>query len=225
MDPLTLRSKNPFLAQLEVVAPECQAYMADAVRFLPNLSACLSDFARFHADSAVERYNRRTTDMNRQFLFLCVHDVQITRVIAFLEEATHDRALAETYASALLFQAVGKIPKCDDQSIFLGLSYRLRGWEKYPAAARILRTTGDPIGATFGREFATLIFGRASEDVMLLGRSKLEEIGLYADANLRGLFLGEIFGEEERALVEAKCAEEEKRVTREIQEWRKRNPN
>ena len=149
----------------------------------------------------------------------------MNHVYAHLLEATHDASIANNYASALLYQAIGKSPRCDDQSIFLNLSYKLRGLEKYAAVARIFPNVGDPISSTFGKEFAALIFGRVSDDVVLLGSSKLLEIGYYTDANIRGIFLGEVFSDEERARIEATCAERDKKVAREIQELRRRMPS
>lgn len=225
MDLLSLRSNNPYLASLQSVAPEFRAYVTASVELLPALSVSLVEFARFYAHKVVQLYNKRTSETNAQYLALCIHDVQLNRVMAHMFEATQDRAIAESYAAAMLFQAIGKTPKCDDQSIFLGLSYKLRGWEKYGAMARVFPGSVDPVGATFGKEFAQLIFGQPSEEGVLLGRSKLMEIGLYTDANLRGLFLGAVFDEEERARVEATCAEHDKRISSEIYELRRRGPS
>jgi hypothetical protein len=224
MDPLSLRSNNPFLPPLESVAPECQAYVTGIVQLLPDLSVSLMDFARYYGAKMVASYNKRTSELNAQYLVLCIHDVQLKHVFAHVVEATHDQAIATHFIAALLFQAIGKSPRCDDQTIFLGLSYKLRGLEKYAATARIVPGVSDPVASTFGKEFGQLIFGRASEDVALLGASKLLEIGLYTDANIRGIFLGEVFSDEDRARVETTCAEHDKKVSREIQELRRRTP-
>ncbi len=223
MDPLSLRSNNPFLPPLQSAAPERQAYVNELIELLPMLSVSLMEFARYFGGAMVARYNKRTSDINAQYLVLCVHDVQLQRVFAHVVEAAQDQAIATNYVGALLFQAIGKSPRCDDQSIFLGLSYKLRGLEKYAAAARMF-PGGDPVAATFGKEFGHLIFGRTSEDTILLGSSKLLEIGLYTDANIRGILLSQPFSDEDRARVEAACAEQDKRISREIQEIRKRTP-
>jgi hypothetical protein len=225
MDPLVLRSKNPFLPPLASVAPELQACVNEAVEALPLLSVSLMDFARYYAATLVDRYNKRTTDTNMQYLVLCIHDVQLNHVYSHILAATQDQAVAANFVAALIFQGIGTTPKCDDQTIFLRLSYQLRGLEKYVAAARIFPGTGDPVGATFGKEFGQLIFGRTSEDVVLLGTSKLLEIGCYTDANIRGIFLGEAFSDEERARVEATCAEHDRKISRELQELRRRMPS
>jgi hypothetical protein len=225
MDPLHLRSHNPFLPPLEAVAPELHPYVSGAVQLLPQLSVSLTDFARYFAAVMVDRYNKRTSDTNVQYLVLCVHDVQLNHVYAHLLGATEDKAVAANYISALLYQGLGKTPKCDDQSIFLGLSYKLRGLEKYDAFARMHPGISDPMAAIFGKEFGQLIFSRTTEDATMLGSSKLLEIGYYTDANIRGIFLGEPFTEEDRARVVAACAEQDKRVSREIQEVRRRNPS
>jgi hypothetical protein len=225
MDPLSLRSNNPFLASLAAVAPEFQEYAIGAVELLPHLSVSLMDFARYYGAKMVASYNKRTSELNAQYLVLSIHDVQLNHVFAHILGATHVQAIAENFVGALLFQAIGKSPRCDDQSIFLGLSYKLRGLEKYAAAARMFPGVKDPVGETFGKEFGQLIFGRISEDVIRLGSSKLLEIGSYTDANIRGIMLGEIFSDEERARVEATCAEHDKKISREIQELRKKSPS
>jgi hypothetical protein len=225
MDPLALRSNNPFLPPLASVAPELQDYVHETIEVLPQLSVSLMDFARYYAATLVDRYNKRTSDTNVQYLVLCIHDVQLNHVFAHLLAATQDQAFAANFVAALIFQAIGTTPKCDDQTIFLRLSYQLRGLDKYVAAARIFPGTGDPVGATFGKEFGQLVFGRTSEDVVLLGTSKLLEIGFYTEANIRGIFLREAFSDEERARVEATCAEHDKKISREIQELRKKSPS
>ncbi len=224
MDPLSLRSNNPFLAPLQSVAPERQAYVNDLIEVLPLLSVSLMEFARYFGSLMVDRFNKRTNETNAQYFVICVHDVQLQRVFAHVFEATQDQAIAGSYIAALLFQAIGKSPRCDDQSIFLGLSYKLRGVEKYATVARMFPGTPDPVAATFGKEFGQLIFGRTSEDVILLGSSKVPEIGLYTDANIRGILLSQPFSDEDRARVEAACAEHDKKISREIQEIRKRTP-
>jgi hypothetical protein len=224
MDPLSLRSNNPFLPPLQSVVPERQAYVNELIELLPQLSVSLMDFARYFATTMVDRFNKRTSDINAQYLVLCIHDVQLNHVSAHLVGVTQDQSIATNYVAALLFQAIGKSPRCDDQSIFLGLSYKLRGLEKYATAARMFPGAGDPVGATFGKEFGQLVFGRTSEDVILLGSSKVLEIGLYTDANIRGILLSETSSEEDRARIAAACAEHDKKISREIQEIRRRTP-
>ncbi|OAI42974.1 hypothetical protein AYO41_03050 [Verrucomicrobia bacterium SCGC AG-212-E04] len=224
MDAHLLRSHNPYLPPLASVAPELQDYVNAVIEVVPVLADSLMEFARYFAGVLVNQYSKRTSEQNAQFLVLCIFDVQIYQLSRHFRESLQDEAIAANLAGAVLFQALGRTPQCDDQNIFLGLSYRLRGSDKYAAAARIFSYTTEPVGTTFGREFAQLLYGRTTEDVVMLGTSKLLAVGLYTDANIRGILFGEEFGDEARARVEATCADQDRKTTQAIQEWRRRNP-
>src|SRR5450631_2425848 len=101
MDPLSLRSHNLFLPALEAVAPEFQPYVSGAVQLLTQLSVSLMEFARYFAAVTVDKYNKRTSDNNVQYLVLCVHDVQLSHVFAHVAAATQDQTIASNYVAAL----------------------------------------------------------------------------------------------------------------------------
>ena len=224
MDPNCLRSNNPFLPPLELVAAEIRPNVDVVIELVPILAVSLMEFARYYGGVLVNHYNKRTSESNGQYLVLCIFDVQLNQLFGHFRQAVQDDSVAASLVGAVLYQALGKNPHCDDQSIFLGLSYKLRGPEKYGAAARIFPSGHEPVGATFGREFAQLTFGRTSDDVVMLGTSKLMAIGLYTEAHIRGILFGEEFTDEDRARVEAMCADHDQKTNREIQEFWRRNP-
>lgn len=194
------------------------------IELVPVLAVSLMEFARYYGGVLVNQYNKRTPEQNAQYLVLCIFDVQLNQLFGYFRQAVPDDAVAASLDSAVLYQALGKTPHCDDQSIFLGLSHKMRGREKYGAVARIRPSAQEPVGATFGREFAQLIYGRTSDDVVELGRSKLTAIGLYTEANIRGILFGEEFTDEDRVRVEVLCAEQDQKTNQAIQEIRRRNP-
>lgn len=224
MDPNSLRSHNPFLPPLETVAAEIRPNVDAAIELVPILAVSLMEFARYYGGVLVNQYNKRTSESNSQYLVLCIFDAQLSQLFGYFQQAVQDDTVASNLAGAVMYQALGKTPHCDDQSIFLGLSYKLRGLEKYGVVARIFPSAREPVGATFGREFAQLIYGRTSGEVVMLGMSKLMAIGLYTEANIRGILFGEEFTAEDRARVEALCADHDQKANREIQEFRRRNP-
>src|SRR5258708_23998443 len=114
MDPHSRRSNNPFIPPLESSAPEHSAYVAEMIQVLPLLSVSLMDFARYFAAKMVACYNKRTSDVNAQYLVLCIHDVQLNHVFLHIFGATHDQAIAANFVGALLFQAIGNSARCND---------------------------------------------------------------------------------------------------------------
>lgn len=224
MDPNCLRTNNPFLPSLASVSAEFRPNVDAIIELVPVLAVSLMEFARYYAGVLVNQYNKRTPDQNSQYVVLCILDVQLNQLFGHFRQAVQDDVVAASLVGAVLYQALGKTPHCDDQSIFLGLSYKLRGSEKYAAAARIFPSGHEPVGATFGREFAQLIYGRTSNDVVMLGTSKLMAIGLYTEATIRGILFGEEFTDEDRARVEARCADHDQKTNREVQEYWRRNP-
>ena len=220
----SLRSHNPFLPPLASVDVELREYVNAVVGLVPQLAESLIDLARYFAGELVAKYNRRTSEQNVQLLALCIFDLQLNQLLGYFQQELQDEAVAGGLMGAVAYQALGQAPRSDDQSIFVGMSHRLRGPEKYAAVARMYPAARDPVDLTFGREFGQLIFGRTTDDVVLLGKSKLLAISLYTEANLRGIFFGEEVDDAARARIEARCAERDQQANREIQEWRRRNP-
>lgn len=224
MDPNVLRSHNPYLPALASVAPEIRPNVDAILELVPVLASSLMEFARYYGGVLANKYNPRTSDHNAHYVVLCIFDVQLNQLFGYFQQAVPDDAAAASLVGAVLYQALGKTPHCDDQTIFLGMSYKLRGREKYAASARIFPGSEEPVSATFGREFAQLIYGRTTDDVMMLGSSKLLIIGLYTDANIRGIMFSEEFSDADRARVEAMGAEHDQKTNRLIQELRRRSP-
>jgi hypothetical protein len=170
----TLRSGNKALDYIVSNYSDRGEKTQHLVKCLPRLAAVLSGEAQTTAETLLKSNDlwERISGMfsnKRETLAECVFDLMLIPCFEEIVGYCGDNELASVFVDALLYQAAGHEPELPTETQILSKgTHHAHGIAKYKVARDYIKNIPDLAGWLFGKEYAAIVGGRATDVAHIL---------------------------------------------------------